>query len=102
MRWTHLLAVGALSVSLAACTTSPTGRSQLTLLSDEQLDQMGAQAFAQYQQELPTVGGAPLRYVQCVTEAVVRALPEQRTKRMSFGAPWILACLSSGFVSVPS
>ncbi|MFG6157752.1 M48 family metallopeptidase [Halomonas sp. 1390] len=77
MRWTHLLAVGALSVSLAACTTSPTGRSQLTLLSDEQLDQMGAQAFAQYQQELPTVGGAPLRYVQCVTEAVVRALPER-------------------------
>ncbi|MCL7941912.1 M48 family metallopeptidase [Halomonas sp. ATCH28] len=77
MRWTHYLAVGALSVSLAACTTSPTGRSQLTLMSDEQLDQMGAQAFAQYQQELPTVGGAPLRYVQCVTEAVVRALPER-------------------------
>ncbi len=75
MRWIHCLAIGALSLGLAACTTSPTGRSQLTLLSDEQLDQMGAQAFAQYQQELPTVGGAPLRYVQCVTDAVVRALP---------------------------
>ncbi|QFU02993.1 TPR repeat-containing protein YfgC precursor [Halomonas sp. THAF5a] len=77
MRWIHCLAIGALSLGLAACTTSPTGRSQLTLLSDEQLDQMGAQAFAQYQQELPTVGGAPLRYVQCVTDAVVRALPPQ-------------------------
>jgi len=47
------------------------------LMSDAQLDQMGAQAFAQYQQELPTVGGAPLRYVQCVTQAVVRVLPER-------------------------
>ncbi|MEQ6888484.1 M48 family metallopeptidase [Halomonas sp. CS7] len=77
MRWIHCLAIGALSLGLAACTTSPTGRSQLTLLSDEQLDQMGAQAFAQYQQELPMVGGAPLRYVQCVTDAVIRALPER-------------------------
>lgn len=81
MRWIHCLAAAALSVSLAACTTSPTGRSQLTLMSDEQLDQMGAKAFAQYQQELPTVGGASLRYVQCVTEAVVRALPEQARSR---------------------
>ncbi|WP_108445430.1 M48 family metallopeptidase [Halomonas denitrificans] len=77
MRWIHCLAIGALSLGLAACTTSPTGRSQLTLLSDDQLDQMGAQAFAEYQKKLPTVGGAPLRYVECVTDAVVRALPPQ-------------------------
>ncbi|MBB3191420.1 M48 family metallopeptidase [Halomonas cerina] len=77
MRWKHCLAVGALSVALVACTTSPTGRSQLTLMSDEQLDQMGAQAFAQYQKELPTVGGAAYRYVQCVTEAIVTTLPPQ-------------------------
>ena len=75
MRWIHCIAIGALSLGLAACTTSPTGRSQLTLLSDEQLDQMGAQAFAEYQKKLPTVGGAPYRYVQCVTEAIVRTLP---------------------------
>ena len=77
MRWIHCLAIGALSVSLAACTTSPTGRSQLTLMSDEQLDQMGAQAFAEYQQKRPTVGGAPYRLVQCVTDAIVRTLPPQ-------------------------
>lgn len=77
MRWTHLLAIGALSVSLVACTTSPTGRSQLTLLSEDQLDQMGAQAFAEYQKKLPTVGGAPDRYVQCVTGAIVQTLPPQ-------------------------
>ncbi|MEQ6916399.1 M48 family metallopeptidase [Halomonas aquatica] len=75
MRWIHCLTIGALSMSLAACTTSPTGRSQLTLMSDDQLDQMGAQAFAEYQQKLPTVGGAPLRHVQCVTAALISALP---------------------------
>ncbi|MBB3232451.1 M48 family metallopeptidase [Halomonas stenophila] len=77
MRWIHGVAVGALSLALAACTTSPTGRSQLTLMSDEQLDQMGAQAFDQYQQERATVGGAAYRQVQCVTEAIVRSLPPQ-------------------------
>ncbi|KGE78957.1 M48 family peptidase [Halomonas sp. ND22Bw] len=75
MRWIHCLAVGALSVALAACTTSPTGRSQLTLMSDDQLDQMGAQAFSQYQQERPIVGGAPDRLAQCVTREIVAALP---------------------------
>ncbi|TFH87000.1 M48 family peptidase [Billgrantia azerbaijanica] len=77
MRWIHCLAVVALSVALAACTTSPTGRSRLTLLSEQQLDQMGQQAFQQYQQELPAVGGAPQRYAECVASAIVAALPER-------------------------
>ncbi|WP_328716989.1 M48 family metallopeptidase [Halomonas elongata] len=79
MRWMHYLALGALGVSLAACTTSPTGRSQMLLMSESDLSQMGAQAFAQYQQELPTIGGAQLNYVQCVTNDIVAVLPpEQR------------------------
>ncbi|MDR5865246.1 M48 family metallopeptidase [Halomonas koreensis] len=75
MRWIHCLAVGALGLALAACTTSPTGRSQLALMSDDQLDRMGAQAFAEYQQERPTVGGAPYRLARCVTDAIVATLP---------------------------
>ncbi|SEN05099.1 M48 family metallopeptidase [Halomonas caseinilytica] len=77
MRWMHCLAIGALGLALAACTTSPTGRSQLMLMSDDELDQMGAKAFAQYQSDRPTVSGAPLRYVQCITDAVVRVLPAE-------------------------
>jgi len=69
------MAVGALSLALAACSSSPTGRQQLTLVSDQQLNQMGAQTFEQYQQELPTVGGATLNYVQCVSNAIVAELP---------------------------
>ncbi|MGE4535243.1 M48 family metallopeptidase [Halomonas sp.] len=78
MRWITPLAIGALCLTLAACTTSPTGRQRLTLASDAQLDQMGAQAFQQYQQERPMVGGSPQRYVQCVADALVRALPPQQ------------------------
>ncbi|RUR29753.1 M48 family peptidase [Vreelandella andesensis] len=79
MRWLRPLAVTLLCASVAACSTSPTGRSQLLLLSDDQLNQMGQQAFAQYQQDIPTAGQASHRYVQCITDAIVRVLPaEQR------------------------
>ncbi|WP_136248000.1 M48 family metallopeptidase [Halomonas borealis] len=77
MRWIPCLAVGALSIALAACSTSPTGRSQLTLMSADQLDQMGAKAFDQYQQERPTVDGAPYRLAQCVTREIVANLPAE-------------------------
>lgn len=81
MPWIHRLAIGALSLTLAACTTSPTGRSQLTLMSDQQLDQMGQQAFQQYQEELPAAGGAPQRYAECVADAIVAALPERERQQ---------------------
>ncbi|HEY8096346.1 MAG TPA: M48 family peptidase, partial [Methylobacter sp.] len=38
---------------LAACVTSPTGRSQLMFLSDSQVDQMGLQAFDNLKKEKP-------------------------------------------------
>ncbi|SDN45188.1 M48 family metallopeptidase [Vreelandella arcis] len=76
MRWLRPLAITALCASIAACTTSPTGRSQLLLLSDEELNNMGSQAFSQYQQELPAAGQASQRYVQCIADAVVAELPQ--------------------------
>ena len=78
MRWMKAVGACALMVTVAACSTSPTGRSQMLLLDEQQLSQMGAQAFDQYQQELPTVSGRQLEYVQCVTRNVVQALPEDQ------------------------
>ena len=78
MRWLRPLAVTALCASIAACTTSPTGRSQLLLLSDSELNEMGRQAFTQYQQELPTAGQASQRYVQCIADAIVAELPAEQ------------------------
>lgn len=70
-------ALAALSVVLAAgCATTPTGRSQLILVDDSAMDQMGASAF----QQIKTGGKlandpAANRYVRCVAEALVRVLP---------------------------
>ena len=77
MRWISRFAIGALCLSMVACSSSPTGRQRLTLYPEEQLNQMGAKAFDQYQQELPTVGGATLNYVQCVANELVAALPAE-------------------------
>ncbi|MFQ3788861.1 M48 family metallopeptidase [Halomonas sp. A29] len=77
MRWIRCLAVGALALAVTACTTSPTGRQQLTLMSDAQLNQMGQEAFEQYQKDLPPAGQAQQRYAQCIAEALVAVLPER-------------------------
>lgn len=70
-----------LAMLLAACatTTSPTGRTQVVGgISQQQLDQMGAQAFAEAKakEQLDT---DPKRnaYVRCVVNTLVAQLPEQ-------------------------
>ena len=77
MRWIRPLAVTVLVLTLTACTTSPTGRQQLTLVSDAQLNQMGREAFEKYQQDLPAAGQSAQRYAQCVADALVAVLPER-------------------------
>ncbi|PMR74387.1 M48 family metallopeptidase [Billgrantia endophytica] len=77
MRWIRTLAVTTLVLTLTACTTSPTGRQQLTLVSDAQLDEMGREAFEQYERDLPAAGAASQRYAQCVADALVAVLPER-------------------------
>ncbi|MGC3873769.1 M48 family metallopeptidase [Halomonas sp. GXIMD04776] len=74
MKWINRSALGALLISLVACSQSPTGRSQLTLFSDEQLSEMGQQSFAQYEKELPVVQGQTNTYVQCVAKAITGEL----------------------------
>ena len=60
-----------LAILLSACATSPTGRRQLLLLPQSQVDQMGVAAFAQMKSQEPTVTGtAQSRYVTCVADAV--------------------------------
>lgn len=80
MKGMRRIATGVLALTLAACSQSPTGRSQLTLFSEEQLEQMGAQSFTQYEQELPVIGGQVGAYVQCVATAI--------TGELSAGETW--------------
>lgn len=67
----------AVAVSACATTTSPTGRTQrVGAVPQQQLDQMGAQAFAEYKAKLPQSSNAgQTAYVRCVVNAITRQLP---------------------------
>jgi predicted Zn-dependent protease len=69
------------ALALAACATSPTGRNQLLLYSDAELDQMGAASFEQQKQEIPlSTNAVANRYVECVAQAIIAQLePAQRS-----------------------
>ncbi|MGQ9425735.1 M48 family metallopeptidase [Gilvimarinus sp. F26214L] len=62
---------------MSACATSPTGRTQLQLVSDEQMTAMGVQAFEEIKAETPVSDDPRIReYVQCVSSALTRTLDD--------------------------
>ena len=71
----------ALILAMGACatTTSPTGRTQYVgAVSQAQLNQLGAQAFAEAKAKTPQSKDArQVAYVRCVVSALVRELPAQ-------------------------
>lgn len=73
-RWKLTLGIAVITAGLvAACTTSPTGRTQLKLVSDAEMAQMGATAFQQLKQKEPiSKDGKSNGYVQCVANAIIR------------------------------
>jgi predicted Zn-dependent protease len=77
----HVLLALSIAATVAACATatSPTGRTQrVGAVSQQQLDQMGAQAFAEYKAKLPQSRDArQTAYVRCVVDAVTRELPNE-------------------------
>jgi predicted Zn-dependent protease len=76
-----LLLSAAIAMAVAGCatTTSPTGRKQYVgAVSQEQLNQLGAQAFAEVKAEKAQTTDARQRsYVGCVVNAIVAELPAQ-------------------------
>ncbi len=69
----------AIATAVAACatTTSPTGRTQrVGAVPQQQLDQMGAEAFAEYKAKLPqSSNSGQTAYVRCVVNTITRQLP---------------------------
>lgn len=56
-----------------ACATSPTGRSQLVLMPDSQMEQMGLQAFTNIKGKTAVESNRTTNsYVQCVGNAIIR------------------------------
>lgn len=61
---------------LAGCVTSPTGRSQLMMVSDSQMSQMGLAAFNDMRKQGKFVDAPRERaYATCVSHALIAALP---------------------------
>lgn len=69
----RLLVLLAALALLGGCTTSPTGRSQLVLMPDSEINQMGLQAFTTIKKETK-IERSPVtnQYVQCVAQAITR------------------------------
>jgi predicted Zn-dependent protease len=73
MRISQLLTLSAATVLITACSTSPTGRSQLMLASDSSMNSQGAQAFDQLKKETPIEHDAALNaYVHCIVDPITR------------------------------
>ncbi|HEU0306678.1 MAG TPA: M48 family metallopeptidase [Lysobacter sp.] len=75
----RLLLAAAIATLVTACatTTSPTGRTQVVgAVSEQQLAQLGAQAFAETKAKTPqSTDGRQNGYVRCVVQRVVEQLP---------------------------
>jgi predicted Zn-dependent protease len=76
----HLILVFPI-IFLIACSESPTGRNQLTLIPDGMLQTMGLDAFQRIKQSKAIeTDQRILRYVQCITERLIRNLPAKQVK----------------------
>jgi predicted Zn-dependent protease len=76
MGCTRIVGIIALA-ALAACATSPLGRTQMMLVGDAEMNQMGAEAFEQIKQEQKiSSDSATNAYVTCVANAITNSLPE--------------------------
>lgn len=76
-----LLAVTCLSI-LVGCKTTPTGRKQIAMYSDTQMNQMGSQSFEQLKKQLPINHDEKVnRYVRCITDNVIATLPSKYAKQ---------------------
>ncbi|MCW8329972.1 M48 family metallopeptidase [Photobacterium sp. SDRW27] len=65
------------SLALSACSSSPTGRKQVLLFSDNEMSQLGAHSFEQLkEQENINTDTKTNQYVQCVTKALTSKLPK--------------------------
>ncbi len=70
-----------LSVLLASCATSPTGRKQLILIGDQQMNEMGITSFQQMKTSQKIANNSrQSNYVECVSFAIINALPDEWRK----------------------
>lgn len=76
MIWKTLTLSTCVIVALTGCAESPTGRSQLQLYSNSDLNQMGAASYKEMREEQRINKDAEVnQYVRCVSNALIEHLP---------------------------
>ena len=76
LRWTRGMLLTTISIWVIGCTNSPTGRSQLLLVSDEEMVQLGQTTFENLKKNSRIVKDVKtVSYVNCVTNALLAQLP---------------------------
>ena len=81
IRLRNLIALSAALIVAAACATSPTGRSQVILKSDDELEALSAKQFAEMKASMPLLTDqVTIDYIACVANAVVMALDEPHSQ----------------------
>jgi predicted Zn-dependent protease len=79
----------------AACTSSPTGRKQMILKSDEDLAAESARQFAEMRASMPLLTDqTTIDYIACVANAIVDVLPQEYKD-----LPWEMAIFDSDAVN---
>jgi predicted Zn-dependent protease len=62
---------------ILACSTTMTGRRQLTLIDDQKMDALGVAAFSDLQKEVKvSKDSAATAYVRCVADAILAVVPK--------------------------
>nr|MCH9639260.1 M48 family peptidase [Betaproteobacteria bacterium] len=60
-------------IFVTACATTPTGRSQLAFMPDNEVDAMGLQAFDNLKNEKAISSNErEIQFVQCIADAITR------------------------------
>lgn len=71
----------AIIINLIACSTSSTGRNQLMMMSDSDLNKMGSTSFEEMKKKQKISQSPKInQYVQCVAKAVTKHVPESAHK----------------------
>jgi len=75
----HLTGLGLAGIFIfTGCATSPMGRSQLTLMPDNEMSAMGGQAFQNLRQKTPVLKDPKANaYVECVAQSLAREVGGQ-------------------------
>jgi len=69
-----------LVVAVAACDKTPTGRRQLTLIPESQIERLGVQTFARIKRTQPMEVSPQINaLVRCVAKTIIDMLPNQQS-----------------------